>query len=184
MAAGRNVALDVVAGALAGLAATWVMGKVTSFLYEHEDQKAKRDENAARGGQTAYETAADKAASLVGRKLTGEQRRTIGAGLHWGLGLGAGAAYGVLRHRMAATRWGSGVAFGTAFWALVDEGANTVLGVTPPPGDFPWQAHARGLAGHLAFGVTADAALRIADRVLPGAGGGVVPLRRAIDRIA
>ncbi len=29
MAAGRNVALDIVSGALAGLAATWVMGRVT-----------------------------------------------------------------------------------------------------------------------------------------------------------
>ena len=184
MTRNRSLIVDVVAGAIAGIAATWVMGRVTTFLYEHEDQQARREEDRARGGQTAYESAAEKAASLVGRKLSEQERKAVGSGLHWGLGLGAGAAYGVLRHRMPATRWGSGVAFGTAFWALIDEGANTVLGLTPPPADFPWQAHARGLAGHLAFGLAADSALRVSDRLLPRGGGAVTPIRRAIDRIA
>lgn len=35
---------------------------------------------------------------------------------------------------------------------VVDEGANTALGLTAPPHEWPWQAHARGLAAHLVYG--------------------------------
>jgi hypothetical protein len=52
-----------------------------------------------------------------------------------------------------------GVAFGTAFWLMMDEGAVYALGLTPGPTAFPWQTHARGLAGHLTFGAVADATL-------------------------
>ena len=43
---------------------------------------------------------------------------------------------------------------------------NPVLGLTPGPMAFPWQAHARGLAGHLAYGVTSNAVLDAVDRVM------------------
>ncbi len=59
-----------------------------------------------------------------------------------------------------------GLVFGLAFWLLIDEGANVALGLTPGPAEFPWQAHARGLAGHLVFGVATEAALALADRVV------------------
>jgi hypothetical protein len=162
----RSVFVDIIVGAAAGLVATWVMGRVTTFAYERENPRVRRKEDEARGGKAAYEIAAAKAAALVGRKLSEKQAATLGAGLHWGLGVGAGAAYGIMRHRMPASRWGSGVAFGTAFWATIDEGANTLLRLTPPPTAFPLQTHARGLAGHIAFGLAADATLRFSDRLL------------------
>jgi hypothetical protein len=54
-----------------------------------------------------------------------------------------------------------GLAFGTAFYLLMDEGAVYALGLTPGPTKFPWQTHARGLAGHLAFGAVASTALDV-----------------------
>ena len=39
------------------------------------------------------------------------------------------------------------------------------LGLTPGPTAFPWQAHARGLVGHLTFGTVTDGTLRLLDRV-------------------
>lgn len=44
---------------------------------------------------------------------------------------------------------GAGAAFGTTFWALIDEGANAAL----------------GLMDHLTFGTVADATLRALDAV-------------------
>lgn len=184
MSRDRSLLLDIAAGALAGLAATWIMGRVTTFLYEREDAQARKEEDDARDGKTAYGVAAEKAAALVGRELNPQQRDALGSGLHWGLGMGAGAAYGVLRHKMPVSKWGSGVAFGTAFWALVDEGANTVLGLTPKPQEFPWQAHARGFAGHLAFGLAADATLRLTDRLLPSHDPLPSAIRRVLDEVA
>lgn len=49
---------DILKGAIAGAAATWLMNQVTSWMYEHEPPQAQDRENRARGGLTAYERAA------------------------------------------------------------------------------------------------------------------------------
>ncbi len=155
---------DLIDGAIAGAIATWVMGKATTYLYEHEAKSVREAEDHARGDKTAYGVAAEKAAHLAGTDLTDEQRKTYGSEIHWALGVGAGAAYGVLRDQMPASGLARGLLFGTAFWLLVDEGANTALGLTPGPAKFPWQTHARGLAGHLVFSAVAEAALSASQR--------------------
>lgn len=156
---------DAVKGALAGAAATWVMGKATSYLYQQEAKAVREEEQEARGGQTAYGTAAEKAAGAVGQELSEDERKKYGSAIHWGLGMGAGAVYGAVRDRIPGAGRGNGLLFGAAFWALIDEGANTALGLTPGPSAFPWQTHARGLAGHLIFGLAVDTALRLTDGV-------------------
>lgn len=164
---GNGLLTDIALGAAAGLAATWMMGHVTSYMYEHEDPVAREREDSAREGRTAYGVAAEKVASAAGAKPGDEQIQMLGSGIHWALGLAAGAAYGALRHRLPAADAAHGLAFGTAFWGLIDEGANTALRLTPGPTAFPWQAHARGLAGHLAFGLIAETILDMAERVRP-----------------
>ncbi len=141
------------------------MGQVTSYLYERENKQARRQEDEAREGKTAYGVAAERAAEAVGQDLSEEQRKQYGSAIHWGLGAGAGAIYGVLRHRLPCADLGNGLLFGTAFWALIDEGANVALGLTPGPTAFPWQTHTRGLAGHLVFGLTAETVLRALDGI-------------------
>lgn len=148
-------------GAIAGATATWLMGKVTSYLYAREDRRALEREEQARNGSSAYGLAAQKTAELFGSSLSEQQRESYGQRLHWALGLGAGAAYGLLRDRVPATAAARGLLFGTAFFLLMDEGLVYALGLTPGPSNFPWQAHARGLAGHLAFGATADGVLSL-----------------------
>ncbi len=165
MRKGDGLLADLALGAAAGAVATWAMGLVTNYMYEHEDPVARQREDAARGGKTAYGIAAEKAAGLAGVQLSEEGRARAGSAVHWALGAGAGAAYSALRRRWPAVAAGQGLAFGTAFFALVDEGANTALALTPPPGAFPLQAHARGLAAHLLYGAVTDTVLDVADRV-------------------
>lgn len=160
----RSVAADVAIGAAAGLAATWIMGLATSYLYEHEDPGARKKEDAARGGKTAYAVAAQKTASLVHHQLSADQEKTYGSAIHWALGIGVGALYGAVRNRVPQVSAGQGTAFGAAFWLLIDEAANASLKLTPGPTAFPWQAHARGLAGHLVFGVVAETIFDLADQ--------------------
>ncbi|HET9984406.1 MAG TPA: DUF1440 domain-containing protein [Longimicrobiales bacterium] len=161
----QTLAADVALGALAGAAATLAMDRTTTVLYDYEDDEAKRREDAARGGDSAFGAAAKKVAEALGVELTDAQKRTVGNALHWALGVGAGAAYGALRRRVPGLDAGQGAAFGTAFFLLVDEGANTALRLAPPPTAFPWQAHARGLAGHLVYGLVAETVLDAADRL-------------------
>lgn len=156
---GRFVA-RLVLGAAAGAVATWAMGKVTTFLYERESDEAREREDAARGGKTAYGVAAEKAAALVGRELSDEERERMGANIHWGIGVGAGACYGALLAASPGHSIGKALSFGAGFFLLMDEVLTVALGLTPGPAAFPWETHARGLVGHLAYGVAADATMR------------------------
>lgn len=162
---GRSIAGDLIRGAIAGAVATYAMDRLTEFLYEHEDASARRQEERARGGETAYEVAAEKGAEAVGTQLTQQQRQRAGSALHWGLGIGAGAVYGVARSRIPLIGQAEGLGFGGSFFLLIDEGVVPLLGLSPGPGAFPWQTHVRGLAGHVVFGMVADATLRVLDRV-------------------
>lgn len=155
----QPILTDVIDGAIAGAIATWAMTKVTTVLYEKEDRTAREREDSARDGKTAYTVAAEKAAGIAGAELTDEQRQRYGTAIHWGLGIGAGALYGALRSRSEPASLAGGLLFGAAFWLLMDETVTPALGLTKGPGAFPWQTHARGLAGHLVFGTVADATL-------------------------
>lgn len=166
MARENDTLVEMLCGAAAGLAATWVMGRLTTFLYENEDPAARRREDRVRGNKSAYGLAAERSAALVGRELTDGQRQQAGNLLHWVLGATGGAAYAALRHRVPAADAGSGALFGLVFFLAMDEGVNAGLGLTPGPLEFPWQAHARGLAGHLTYGVATEAVLRAFDRVV------------------
>ena len=157
----RSVLGDAIDGAIAGLVATWAMGKVTTFLYEREDERAREREDEARGGKPASGVAAQEGARIIGHALSDDQQKKYGSGVHWALGIGMGALYGVLRWRVPNADLAHGLAFGAAFFLAVDEVGNTALGLTPGPAEFPWQAHARGLAGHLAYGAVADTVVRL-----------------------
>jgi hypothetical protein len=161
----RPLAIDVLIGAAAGAAATWAMDAVTTLIQERQPEEITERENEVRGKKTAYEIVADKGAKLVGRKLRKKERKAIGAGIHWSLGVGSGVLYGVLRNRVRYAGIGSGVVFGIAMSALLDEAALAALGLVPPPNAFPWQTHARGFAGHLVLGAILDGAFDLADLV-------------------
>ena len=147
----QGLAIDAAAGAVAGAIATVALSGVTSSLYAREDRRARRQEDRARGGKSAYEIAAQKAAGLASVALSSEQEGTAGTALHYGIGVGSGAAYGVVRRHIPAHPLVRGLGFGTALWLIADEGANPALGLTPGPEAFPWQTHARGLVAHLVF---------------------------------
>ncbi|HEX5438337.1 MAG TPA: DUF1440 domain-containing protein [Gemmatimonadaceae bacterium] len=160
-----SVTRELVTGAVAGAIATWVMGKTTTYLYQHEDPAARAREDSARHGTTAYAVAAEKLAHAVGARLDGKQR-AAGSVIHWALGAGAAALFALLRGRTEGAGREAGLVFGSAVWLLMDEGAVYALGLTPGPAEFPWQTHVRGLVGHLVYGAVTDATLNVLDRVV------------------
>jgi gas vesicle protein len=177
----------MVLGAVAGAAASLVMAQTTSYLDKQQNKRAReQQEKQARKGKTAYGIAAgsasskvkqggvsglssggsvavEKAASMVGQELSDEEHKKLELILDFGLSMGAGATYALLRRRIPAADWHHGLVFGLVFWLLVDEVGNTVLGLTPPPRKFPWQTHMRGLAGHLVFGLVTETVLEFTD---------------------
>lgn len=158
---GRNtdVLTEAVKGAVAGAAGWWAMDHVLQFLYNHEDGEVRRREDRARGGVPALEVMAGKGAHLVGSTLSEDERQRAGTTLQWVMGIGPGMLYGALRDRIPAVRAGHGLAYGAAISLVVDEGLTPLLGLSPGPGAFPWQTHARGFIGHLVFGMVVETAL-------------------------
>lgn len=159
----RPLLLDVALGALAGGAATWLMDKVTTSLYERQKEEVSRRENKARGNKTAFQVAAEKGGDLIGVDFDDEESEAVGELIHWSLGISAGAFYGALRNVIPSLGLGSGLAYGAAFWLVMDEITVPALGLTPGPKAFPWQTHARGLAGHVVLGAAVEAVFDVAD---------------------
>jgi len=160
----HNIADAVCMGAVAGVAATWLMTRVTTWLYAQQSEQTKQRENEARGDRTAYETAAERMAAAAGAELDTDTRRTLGNAIHWSTGIGMAIAYAALRRRTPAVTAARGLLFGTGVFLVMDEFLNTALGLTPGPRAFPWQAHARGLGGHLAYGLATELVLEQLDR--------------------
>lgn len=74
-----TIVLRLVMGAAAGLVATFVMDRVTTALYAAEGDDARRREDKARGGETAYAIAAGKR-----RGISRATRSTRGRASAWG----------------------------------------------------------------------------------------------------
>lgn len=71
--------------------------------------------------------------------------------------------------RDRATARMSGTSLGAArprkSLAELSRRADPLLGTAAPPQEYPWQAHARGLVGHLTYGLVTKASVRVLDRV-------------------
>jgi hypothetical protein len=150
---------DLIKGAIAGAVATWVMDMVSNVTYGREARRARRRGHDAYGGKTASGTAVEQTARAAGVPPRDEPREKLGSALHWALGIGAGAAYAVLRHRFESIGRAAGFGFGSAFWAALDEGLVPALGL-------PRQPRASGLAGRLTFGTVTAGTLRLLDAIV------------------
>ena len=152
-------------GITAGFVATWLMTRATTIMYERENTVARAREDSARGGKTAYEVAAEKAARVGGGTLTETQRGRWGQAVHWSLGIAAGVVYAAIRTQLESPDLRHGLFFGFVFWLIMDETVTPLLRLTPGPLAFPWQTHLRGFVGHLVFGATAEVVLALAARL-------------------
>jgi uncharacterized membrane protein YagU involved in acid resistance len=159
-----SLARDAAFGALGGIIGTVVLEQVAKALYAVESEETKRRQEHVRT-LPPYEVMAEKMGNrMLGRELSEPARKRTGLALHWGYGIAAGALYGVLRRRVRAVARIAGAPFSLAFFLLGDELLNLALGTAAPPQEFPWQAHARGLATHAAFTADAEAVCSGADR--------------------
>ena len=151
---------DIVRGAMAGAAATWVMDQVTSGMLASQPPDVTEREKAARpNGQTALENLVDRVADSFDLELDPEAKATVTQIAHYGLGVVPGAAYGLLRHRVPLVGAARGLLYGFALWAVNDEYLATRLGIAAPPDAYPPETHLRGLVGHLVLGIVTDAGI-------------------------
>jgi hypothetical protein len=156
-----SVGVDMIKGAAAGGAAMWAMERAVSYMWTHESQSARRRYDQVTEGKYVPDRAAEQVEHAAGLHLTKDRRQQLAMGLHWGIGIGAGVSYALLRRVMSKAAAAQGLFVGALFWALFDEGATVLFGLAKPPQDYPRQAHARGLVGHLVYGFVAETAPKV-----------------------
>ena len=148
-----GVGRDVIAGAVAGGAAVWLISKMDWSL-SHTGR--------ASGAATApAHEAATKAADAAGVAINEKQKSLAGHTVHYGVGIGIGALYGLLRGMAPSVTTGRGSLFGVATFILGDEVGAPALGLARGPLDYPAGDHAKSALAHVVFGVLTDLGTRL-----------------------
>ena len=163
-----NLFKGLVAGALAGAAASWVMER---FQEQWLIREGNAGETPGNLGALGTEPATMKAADTVAQAVTGapvpaEQRELAGEAMHYATGAGVGGLYGVLAEVAPGPTLSLGAVYGAAVALGVDEALVPALGLSKPAREIRPSEHAYNLASHLVYGVTLEAARRILRAVL------------------
>lgn len=161
----------IVAGALGGLAATWVMSQFQAAVPAETFAKLlgetqEDEENDESGEPSTVKAASAISEGVFDHTLTKQEKKVAGPGVHYALGTSAGALYGGLAEVAPEVEAGAGLGFGAAFWLAADEATVPALGLSEPPWQHPPSTHVYGLASHLVYGLTTELVRRAVRAVL------------------
>src|SRR4051812_24738602 len=110
------------------------MDLVTTGMQQSQSEEDAELEKAAQvNGRSSVENLLELIETQVGTRVDDDARPMVLQALHYGLGIGPGAVYGVLRGRVPLIHAGRGLLFGALVWAVNDEYLNTALGLAGPP---------------------------------------------------
>lgn len=167
----RHLVRGILAGAGAGLAASWIMnafmagpGQKLHEAVESEEEKRqeqiqqKRQAASGEPKQDATMKAADSMVATItgGRHLSMEQREKGGPIVHYGFGAVIGGLYGGLAEYSCTVRRGFGTAFGTALFAGADLVAVPAFKLSSPPSEWPPSSLVNPFAAHLVYGASTE----------------------------
>jgi hypothetical protein len=153
---------DLAIGAASGYVASFLMDVATgAYLARQSERSVRRQDELAPGGAPALFIR--RAAGLTGAEVGVERSEAQAMVLHRTLTSAYGAAAAALvspeRSPMRAALLAT-----TSALVLVDEGLPT-LRIVPPPQEWPFESHVRGIVGHVTLGLGIGAILTVADRL-------------------
>ncbi|KIU26363.1 hypothetical protein SR39_31640 [Methylobacterium radiotolerans] len=160
-----NLLVDVAIGLAAGFVATKVTEFAQEALYRPMPESVKQAEEAVRPGPPP-EVAARKTMQAIGHPLGQQKLKFATMAVHYGLGVGWGPLYGLLRRQSRMQPLGAGFVTGAAMSLIVDEALTPALGFSAPSRAYPNITHVRGLVAHLVYGAAAALAAESLYRLL------------------
>jgi putative membrane protein len=159
----------LVAGVAGGLVASWVMEEFQALWSKLEESLEGSEEGGgsegvegkSQGVGEEQEPATVKAAEAISEnvfdhELTKKEKDVAGPAVHYAMGAGSAALYGVMAEFVPEVTTGAGVPFGTAVWLLADEAAVPALGLSKGPAEYPLSKHVYALASHFVYGLTTE----------------------------
>jgi putative membrane protein len=155
----------ILAGAVAGLVASWVMNefisgpgkKLTKAIETPEEQQrdARQAEQKANEPDATMKVADSVAVAVTGgQHLTWSQEQAGGPIVHYSFGALAGAVYGGLAEYSSAVRSGFGTSFGSVLFSGADLFAVPALNLSAPLPETPPKTLASPFFAHIIYGVT------------------------------
>lgn len=171
----------LVAGACAGLAASWAMNlfmagpgtKLHEALEtpgerrkEQEQQRRQQESGEPRVDATMKAADAITATATGGQHLSMEGKQKGGPVVHYAFGALAGALYGGLAEVAPFTRSGFGTLFGSALFAGADLVAVPAFRLSPPLSESSPKSLANPFAAHLVYGAATELVRRSIRAVL------------------
>jgi putative membrane protein len=179
-----NILKGVVAGLLGGLFASWTMNQFQAawtriaegFEKSHGAQSMQPGEggdpdqapeqNKEDQDDATVKTAKAISEHVFGHTLKESEKQAAGAAVHYAFGAATGGLYGALAEVSPEVTAGAGLPFGAVFWAVADETAVPLLGLSKGPTEYPVSTHVYALASHLVYGMTAEATRRVVRNIL------------------
>ncbi len=177
-----DVFKGLIAGAIGGLVASWVMDRFQEVWIEiaqkmessengSSEQDKQNEEQESQNGEeqepTTVVTAEAISELVFNHELTEREKEYAGPAVHYAVGISSGAVYGAAAELVPEFTAGAGIPFGTAVWFFVDEMAVPALGLSKPVVEYPASTHLYALVSHFVFGLTTEIVRR--------------PVRRALD---
>ncbi len=170
-----SVVKGMVAGAIGGLVASWVMNmfmeeagpKIQLVAAKMDGSAGQQQRSDSQQDDQPKEDATMKAADLVVRTVTGgrhlsmEQKQKGGPIVHYAFGGLMGALYGAMAEYSAAARAGFGTAFAGALFAGADLWAVPALHLSGSTGDAPVSSLATPFGAHMVYGATTEGVRRL-----------------------
>jgi uncharacterized membrane protein YagU involved in acid resistance len=154
----RSVWKGIVAGAVGGLAASFVMNQFQSGWSKLSNRNHPEEEIQQSHEDPSTVKAADKLfVALKGEHIPDDKKEKFGNLFHYGTGVLAGITYGILSEFKPRTRAGFGSAFGTAFFVTADEIGVPLAGLSKSFKEYPLSVHLYAWVSHLVFGSALEA---------------------------
>src|SRR5689334_3958117 len=154
----------LIAGAVGGLAGSWLMTRFQSLLSRALEGKANPHEG--QGEDATVKTAQKISSATLDHDLSPEEKKVAGPFVHYAYGTGIGALYGGLAQKYDTTSSGFGTSYGAAAWALGDEVAVPALKLGKKPAETPVSQQFQMLAAHIVYGATLEGVRRLTLRVI------------------
>lgn len=143
---------NVAAGALAGMIGGFALSGAAQSIYALTDQQDK-DRESAIEPRDPFIVLARKLQAATGIQADEKQEKLFEQVTATSISAAAGVAWSLVARRWPLGWVAGGLAFGALFWAVEDEGMNSVMGLVGDNTKYPPEAHLRGLAAHAVFGL-------------------------------
>lgn len=153
---------DLAKGSAAGLIGIMAHVGTAQFMWDWtkrtSPEKIEREQQIE--PKDPFPILADKLGALIGVTPTEAQERQFEQYVTVGTGVTMGALYAMTARRWPLGWVAGGVVFGTLFWAIEDETMGPLMGLAGDNTQYPMEAHVRGWAAHVAFGIVTAAVVK------------------------